>query len=929
MQRNGWALLLAFFLSLFGLASAGVPVLAQAQDLASYVDPMVGTDRGGDTFPGAVAPFGSVEMNPNWGGVGYRYRDTHMHGFVVNSMSGPGGTDEGQVLITATTGDVKVDRPSTDYQFDHEHEAASAGYYQALMQPWNINAELTATVHCGFIRFTFPAGQPANILLPLSYANTPVHASHLRIVDRQTIEGDVTSESFNGNRYPITVYFVMKFSTPFARHGTWTNGTLHNGAMAASQNDLKTVIGFYGSYPAAGNPREVGVRIGVSYTDIEGARLNLKAEMPENDFDRYHRQTAQDWSRELSAIEVSGGTETHNLVFYTALYHCLLSPQIFDDVDGRYRGYDDKIHRVDAGHKHFYVTFSGWDIYRTEIPLLGLIAPERAEDMAQSLVDMYKQIGYIDRWPERNRPTTAMNGNPLTIAIVNLWNAGLHNFDIQAAYEAMFKQTGPGDIYAHLGDYERYAEEQNGVTLNPDAAVSSALEYDLSFAALGNLARSLQKTDDATFLYGRALKYRQMYNPVTGYLQRMNRFGRWDSGFGGYTEGNKWQYLWLVPQDVQGLVDLMGGTEPFTQKLDAFFDGGHYTAGNEPDIQAPFLYDYIDRPWKTQQIVAETADKAFADTPGGLAGGGNDDLGTMSAWYVLSQIGIYPVDPGIPDFEVCTPRFQRIVIQLKTPYTGKQFVIEAADAAPGNEYIQSAVLNGASMTKPWFHKSEMTVGGTWTLQLGPQPNKSWAALTENRPYSLSTGYSHLPPNPVVHTLVPTAQAQPQVWRYTTDDPGGNAWCQLSFNDQSWKEGPAPFGVMPGPGSRARPSQARTAWGTRQIWMRRTFTLPEAKGQLALLMRHGQTVDVYINGVLAVTASGLSTGYVIYPLSAESIAALHSGANVIAVHAYQEYAYGFGHSPILELSISYGPATRMPDNRAFLPGPLEPTFEISG
>lgn len=868
-------------LAICALAFSSAVVFAQSKDLASFVDPIVGTDRGGDTFPGAVAPFGSVEMNPNWAGIGYRYRDTHMHGFAVNSMSGPGGTDEGQVQLTATTGDVKVDRASTDYQFDHQHEAASAGYYEVQMQPWNVKAEMTATVHCGFVQFTFPAGQQANVLLPLSYANRPVHVSHLRVVDRETIEGEQTSEAFNGNNDPITVYFVMKFSKPFAQHGTWTNGAITENSDAASQDDLKTVIGFYGSYPASADAQVVGVRIGISYTDMEGARLNLKAEMPENDFERYHQQTVQDWNKELSVIEVEGGTEAHNRVFYTALYHCLLSPQIFDDVDGRYRGFDDKIHQVPEGHKHFYTTFSGWDIYRSEIPLLTLIAPDRAQDMAQSLVEEYKQIGYIDRWSERNRPTTAMGGNPLTIAMVHIWNAGLHNFDVNTAYEAMFKQSTPGDIHGYIGDYELYEEEKNGVTINPDAAVSTAQEYELAFAALGNLAKSLQKTGDASFLYGRALQYREMYNPVTGFLQRRDKFGAWDPGHGGYTEGNEWIYLWFVPHDVQGLVDLMGGASAFDQRLDEFFNGNHYDAGNEPDIQAPFLYDYVDRPWKTQHIVAETADKAFTDTPGGLAGGGNDDLGTMSAWYVLSQLGFYPVDPGVPDFEICTPRFKQITIHLSSPYRGKEFVIDAPDAAPENEYIQSAVLNGMPLVRPWIHESELTRGGTWTLKLGAQPNHDWASLPQNRPYSLSTGYNHFPQHPVLNTLVPTSQEAPQTWRYTTENPD-NDWANADFDDKSWKEGPAPFG------GRSRTVQPGTPWNTNEIWMRRTFTLPATPGQPAVLMSHQQSGEVYINGVLAVTSPGPSTSYVVFPITLESAATLHPGVNVLAVHVSVDF-----------------------------------------
>lgn len=597
-----------------------LPLLARADDPASFVNPFIGTDNQGNTYPGAVAPFGSVQMTPNWAGNGYYYRNGRMHGFVVNHMSGDGGANEGQVLMTATTGAVKVDRPSTDYSFDHEHEAASAGYYEVLMQPWNIKAELTASIRCGFVKFMFPAGQQANILLPLSYVNNGIISSHVHYVDSQTVEGDVDATSFNGYQLGITVYFVMKFSQPFAKHGTWTDEKISEGSDTANQDDRKTIIGFYGSYVPSDKPQEVDVRIGVSYTDLAGARANLAAEMPDNNFERYHQQVVRDWNKELSAIQVEGGTREHNRIFYTALYHCLIAPQVFDDVDGRYRGFDDQIHQVPTGHQHFYTTFSGWDIYRTEIPLLALLAPDRAQDMAQSLVEEYKQIGYIDRWSQRNRPTAIMNGHPNTICLVNIWNAGLTNFDISTAYEGMFKQSMSGNLRSYLTDYELYEEETNGLTINPDTAVSTALEHELAFAALGNLARSLGKTRDAAYLFGRSLQYREMYNPATGFLQRRDGEGRWDAGFGGYTEGNKWIYLWFVPHDVQGLVDLIGGDGVFENRLDEFFRDKHYDSSNEPDLQAPFLYDYICCPWKTQRIVAETADKTFTDEPGGLAG---------------------------------------------------------------------------------------------------------------------------------------------------------------------------------------------------------------------------------------------------------------------------------------------------------------------
>ena len=249
---------------------------AESSDLAAFIDPFIGTANSGNTYPGAVAPFGSVQMTPNWAGNGYYYRNKQMHGFVVNHMSGDGGANEGQVLMTATTGDVKIDRPSTDYHFDHQHEAASAGYYKVLMQPWNIKVELTASIHCGFVKFTFPAGQKENILLPLSYVNNAIISSHVRYVDSQTVEGDVDATSFNGLQLGIPVYFVMKFSQPFATHGTWTDGVTTDGGNSANQDDRKTIIGFYGSYPASNEPREIDVRIGVSYTDLAGARANLQ-----------------------------------------------------------------------------------------------------------------------------------------------------------------------------------------------------------------------------------------------------------------------------------------------------------------------------------------------------------------------------------------------------------------------------------------------------------------------------------------------------------------------------------------------------------------------------------------------------------------------------------------------------------------------------
>jgi predicted alpha-1,2-mannosidase len=869
------AAVLSCFASLV-LAAAPPP---QTADLASLVNPFVGTDSGGDTYPGAVAPFGMIQLSPNWDNNGYYYPETKMHGFVVNLLSGDGGANEGQVLMTATTGPVKVDRASTDYTYDHMHESASAGYYQVLMQPFGINAEMTTLTRTGYARFTFPAGQQRNIILPLSYANNPVSGVHVHFADASRITGDVTSHAFNGDGH-ITVYFVMEFSKPFDDHGTWSGTTLSDGSGDAAQADVNApVTGFYGSYLASNKKEEVDVRIGISYVDAQGAMNNLKMEMPVNaTFAHYRALSAALWDKELSVIDVQGGTIKHNKVFYTALYHALIAPQIADDEDSRYRGFDDKIHSVDSGHTHYYETFSGWDIYRTEFPLFGIIEPTRAQDMAQSIVDMSNQLGYIDRWPQLNQPTGCMNGDPLTVCLTNIWNAGLHNFDIAVAYQSMWKQSQFGNPHNHIDVYQGQSEEANGITIDSDSSVSTALEYFESFAALGHLAEALGKQDDANFLYGRALQYRDFYNTGSGFLQKRNPNGEWDRSFGGYTEGNQWIYLWFVPEDVQGLVDLMGGPTVFDKRLDQFFSENRYDPTNEPDLQAPLFYDYINRPWKTQHIVAETADKCFTDAPGGLAGGGNDDLGTMSAWYILSQLGIYFVDPGVPYVEVTTPRFPKAILHLTSPNGSKQatFEIDTPNAGGANEYIQSTTLNGNPLTKTWFPEAEILGGGTWQVTVGAQPNQSWASSPFDRPYSLSTGFQHIPNNPNLIQVAPDGRTSAQTWKYSNDKPADN-WFKPEFDDSSWKSGPGGFGTED------EGVEPRTSWKTDDIWMRRTFTLAVGFKAPQVVLYHDQSAEVYINGIELGHLDGYTHSYdpVILPPAAQ--ASLHAGQNILAVH----------------------------------------------
>jgi len=894
ITKSGVALL-AFCL----LCGASFRAVA-SPDLTSLVNPFIGTDNWGYTYPGATAPFGMVQLSPLWDRNGYNYPDSKMHGFIVNLMSGC-DANEGQVLMTATTGPVKVDRADTDYTFDHLHERASAGYYQVQMQPWGIDAQLTALTHSGCAKFTFPAGVQKNIILPISYAARQVSVSDVHVVNSSTVTGDVTSEVFYGGQ--VKICFVMQFSRPFDHFGTWNGTTLSDGSTDASQPSASSpVIGFYGSYAASSKPESIDVRIGISYVDGQGAINNLRAEMPGNgSFEQYLTRSKALWNKELSIVDVEGGTPVHNTIFYTALYHALLAPQVADDVDGRYLGYDQKVHKVDAGHEHYYETFSGWDIYRSEIPLLSIIEPSRSQDIAQSIVDMSEQLGYIDRWPALNQPISVMNGNPLIICLVHIYNAGLHNFDLNTAYQAMWKQSQFGDPHNHLALGQWQTEEKQGVTLDSDAPVSDALEYDESFAALGHLAEALGKEDDANYLFARAVQYRTMYNPATGYLQRQTQGGQWDQTMTGYTEGNNWIYLWYVPEDIQGLVDLMGGAPNFDSKLDQFFSENRYDPTNEPDIQAPFLYDYINRPWKTQKIVAESADQGYTNTPGGLADGGNDDLGTMSAWYVLSQLGFYFVDPGMPYAEVATPRFPKAILRLSGPYGTKQstFEIDAPGAGGANEYIQSSTLDGLPLSKPWFPESAITTGGTWSVSVGPQPNESWGSSPFDRPYSLSTGFTHIPIHPDLSPVTPDGTGA----KYTTNDPS-DGWFNVNFDDSSWQTGANQFGNVLDTASTRAPWGI---WGNTDIWLRRTFTLAQGFEIPQLFLYENEIGEVYINGILADSSPGdydhwRGNNYSRINLPEDVVASLRVGQNLLAVHLRStELSSSFAYAGLVDLS----------------------------
>ncbi len=735
------AFLFGLLLLLFRLALSAPARAAGRFDPAGLVNPFIGTTRGGDTFPGATLPFGMVQLSPdmplrelpNGGSEAYDYSGDFISGWSMTHLSGTGCWNYGDVFFTATTGPVHTHAAQYGFLFSHRQEQASPGYYRVFMKTWGINAQLTATLRCGMAKFTFPSGRPANILVPISHVMTRLsHPCYLHFLNNHTLAGYVTSNIFCASR-SARVYFVLQSNQPWKSFGMWKAGQRFPHRRTIHQKHQNHKIGAYITYPAPTHARVVKLRIGISYVGIKGAAENLKAEVPGWSFSDLRQAARRRWNRALSVVRIRGGTRRRRVVFYTALYHTLLDPTVFDDANGLYRGYDNKIHRVPAGHRHIYANFSGWDIYRSEIPLLTLLKPRRVQDMAQSIVEMYKQTGFIYRWPAANAPGGCMVGDPLTSCLVRIWEAGLHGFDMKTAFRGMWHNA-----LAHHAKYFR-----------ADANVSADEEYDISFAALSGLAATLRHPARAALLAEWAEQYREMFNPATGFMQPRLPNGAWLPGFNPaaygahFVEGTGWEYLWLAPQDVQGLVRLLGGRKAFAAKLTAFFSGHHYDPTNEPDIEAPFLYDYAGRPWQTQYIVNKEARKNYTDTPGGLAGGGNDDCGTMSAWYVLAQLGFYAVDPGTADFEICSPGFSRITLHLSAPYKGRAFTIAAlrhtGSGQPGAaEYIQSALLDGKTLSRPWFTESAITNGGVWKVRLGAKPNRLWGAARKDAPPSLSS-----------------------------------------------------------------------------------------------------------------------------------------------------------------------------------------------
>lgn len=769
-NRKPIALIVLFIAVIFGTSFAGI-------NPTGYVNPFIGTDDHGHTFPGAALPGGLVQLGPDTGikgwdwCSGYHYSDSTIMGFSHLHRSGMGAGDWGDILLMPTTGILKVEpgtkeNPGEGYRskFSHQEEKASPGYYSVNLKDYRIKAELTVSERAGFHRYTFPKSAVSHILIDMEHGiGDKCTDAQVKIVNNTEIEGHRASNGFVKKQ---NVYFCAKFSKPFNSSGTWAKKNIKPG----SKEESGTNIGAYIDYVTSEN-EVVEVKVGISYTSIAQARLNLDTEIPKWEFDRVKDDARMKWDKALNKIEVQmdkGTDETYNkqklVTFYTALYHSLLFPSIFGDVDGKYMGLDNQIHT--AKGFTYRSDFSLWDTFRAEMPLLTLVDPVRSNDAVNTMIAQYQQGGWLPT-PQQfgNSYTNDMIGDHPVVVILDAYRKGIKNFDLQKAYEAVRKnamETPPADHRSRGRIGLEYYLKLGYVPYNKiRESVSRTLEYAFNDWCVAQLAKEAGKMDDYGMFMKRASNYKNIIDLTSGFARPKNSEGKWlepfDPKFVGqgadrhYTEANAWQYTLFVPHDVKGMIQLTGGRKNFVAKLDTLFTTsseikstvaditgliGQYAHGNEPGHHTVYLYNYAGAPWKTQYMVRNVMDSLYHSGPAGLCG--NEDMGQMSAWYVLSAMGFYPVAPGQNVYSIGSPEFSKVTIHLDKSFgNAGKFVIETRNNSKENKYIQSATLNGKPLNKPWFDHSEIKNGSTLIFSMGAKPNKSWGSEESDAPPSMT------------------------------------------------------------------------------------------------------------------------------------------------------------------------------------------------
>lgn len=729
-------------------------LMAAAQQPVDYVNPFIGTSNYGTTNPGAICPQGMMSVTPfnvmgsesnrfdkdsQWWSTPYSSDNDFMTGFAHVNLSGVGCPELGSLLLMPTAGDLKVDY--REYGSKYKDEVAHPGYYSNVLTKYNIKTEATATMRTGLSRFTFPKGQ-GNILLNLGEGLTNETGATVRIVNETEIEGSKLLGTFCYNPQAVfPIYFVMKVSKAPKSMGYWKKQREMKGVEAewdiySGKYKLYTKynrdmsgddIGVWFTYDTEEN-EAIEVKMGVSFVSIENARLNMNTEQPDFNFDKVKAAASNMWNSDLSRVKVEGGSKDDKTIFYTALYHLLIHPNIIQDVNGEY----PMMESLKVGHTtgNRYTVFSLWDTYRNVSTLMTLLFPERQLDIIRTMVDMYKESGWLPKWELYGRETLTMEGDPSIPYIVDAWMRGLRDFDVETAYEAMRKgATTPGEFNLLRPDNNDYMSK-GYVPLREqyDNSVSHALEYYIADWNLSQFAKALGKKEDAKLFYDRSMGYKNYYSKEFGTLRPLLPDGTFYSPFNpkqgenfepnpGFHEGSAWNYTFYVPHDIPGLVKLMGGQKKFVDKLQMVFDEGHYDMANEPDIAYPYLFSYFKgEAWRTQKTVRELLNKYYHNAPNGLPG--NDDTGTMSTWAVFSMMGFYPACPGDMDYVLTSPTFNKVTIDLNKKFYPKgELVIESMHQTPEDIYIKDVTADGKKLKGYTISQEELVNAGTLKFTL--------------------------------------------------------------------------------------------------------------------------------------------------------------------------------------------------------------------
>ncbi|MBP0902982.1 GH92 family glycosyl hydrolase [Mariniflexile gromovii] len=732
-----------------------------------YIDPIIGAitygkkskdaHGFGKTFPGAATPFGLVQLSPDTvsdgdNGSGYSFEHETMEGFSFTHMSGVGWFgDLGNFLVTPTTGKLQTNRgvpenPEGGYRsrFSHDTEVTQAGYYAVTLEDYKVKAELTAAPRAGIIRFTYPENESARIQIDLArrVGGTSTE-QYIKVVNENTIEGWMKCPPEGGGwgagagNADYVVYFYCQFSKPLKDYGIWSADIpdVPRKMRYIRQDDYQTAVknaeifkgkqemqgkhlGFFTNFSTK-EGEQVLVKSGISFVSIEGAKENLEHDINHWDFDKTRKEARNRWSEAIKSIAVTGASDVKKTIFYTAMYHTMIDPRAFSDVNGNYIGADKKVHQTNSFT--YRTIFSGWDVFRSQFPLQTIINPSLVDDEINSLLQMAELSGreYLPRWEMLNSYSGVMLGNPAVSVINDAYQKGIRNYDIEKAFKYS-KNTVDNTGNGELGYFHKH--------------ISKTLEYAYSDWALATFAKSLGKNDIAETYFKKSKNYKNIWNDEVNWFRAKDSTGIWMEWKGktvhgqGCIESNPFQQGWFVPHDIEGLKTLMGGEEAFKNELITFFENtpedflwnNYYNHANEPVHHVPFMFNEAGVPHLTQKYTRKICDKAYGTDAYGLCG--NEDVGQLSAWYVLASIGIHPINPGDNKYQITSPVFNEVEIKLDNNYySGKTFKITAQNNSKENIYIQAIKLNGKPLNRFWITHEEITNGGILEMDMGPEP----------------------------------------------------------------------------------------------------------------------------------------------------------------------------------------------------------------